>query len=430
MNENLTPQKKRLVVIGGGAAGFFCAVNAARLQPMLQVILVEKTSKFLSKVRVSGGGRCNVTHACFEISNLVKKYPRGQRFLKKSFHLFNTNHCVNWFQQRGVVLKTETDGRMFSITDSSQTIIDCLLREANKYGVEILMNREVKEVKSQQLTVNNEDRLSLLFGNGETIEADYVVVTSGGYPKSSMYDWLLAMGHTIEQPVPSLFTFNMPGNPIQALMGVSVEKATVKVVGTKLEDDGPLLITHWGLSGPAVLKLSAWGARELAEKNYHFTILINWLPQFNEQLLRENWQSIRTQHAAQKTGNRNPFGLPSRLWIYLLNQSGINEDSRWADMPAKEQNRLIKNLVAQEFEVKGKTTFKEEFVTCGGINLPEIDPQTMQSKIIPHLYFAGEIMNVDGVTGGFNFQHAWTSGWIAANDIANDVSHQFQNISA
>ena len=431
MNENLTPQKKRLVVIGGGAAGFFCAVNAARLQPMLQVMLVEKTSKLLSKVRVSGGGRCNVTHACFEISNLVKKYPRGQRFLKKSFHLFNTTHCVNWFEQRGVVLKTETDGRMFSITDSSQTIIDCLLREANKYGVEILMNREVKGIQNSKLKIQNEESLfEIEFAQGERTEADYLCIACGGYPKSSMYDWLLAMGHTIEQPVPSLFTFNMPGNPIQALMGVSVEKATIKVVGTKLEDDGPLLITHWGLSGPAVLKLSAWGARELAEKNYHFTILVNWLPQFNEQLLRENWQSIRTQHAAQKTGNRNPFGLPSRLWIYLLNQSGINEDSRWADMPAKEQNRLIKNLVAQEFEVKGKTTFKEEFVTCGGINLPEIDPQTMQSKIIPHLYFAGEIMNVDGVTGGFNFQHAWTSGWIAANDIANDVSHQFQNISA
>lgn len=436
MNDRLLKdiKTKILVVIGGGAAGFFCAINAARLQPMLQVILVEKTSKLLSKVRVSGGGRCNVTHACFEISNLIKKYPRGQRFLKKSFHLFNTTQCVNWFRERGVVLKTEADGRMFSITDSSQTIIDCLLREANKYGVEILMNREVKEVKSHPATggtkVKNEDCFSLLFGNGEIIEAGYVVVACGGYPKSSMYDWLLAMGHTIQQPVPSLFTFNMPGNSIQALMGVSVEKATVKVVGTKLEDEGPLLITHWGLSGPAILKLSAWGARDLAEKNYHFTILVNWLPQFNEQLLREGWQSIRTQHAAQKTGNRNPFGLPSRLWVYLLNQSGINQDSRWADMPAKEQNKLIKNLVAQEFEVKGKTTFKEEFVTCGGINLPEIDPQTMQSKMIPHLYFAGEIMDVDGVTGGFNFQHAWTSGWVAANDIAMNVRHQFQNISA
>ena len=416
---------KRLVVIGGGAAGFFCAVNAARLHPGLRVTIVEKTSKLLSKVRVSGGGRCNVTHACFEISNLVKKYPRGPRFLKKSFHLFNTNQCVDWFQQRGVTLKTEADGRMFSVTDSSQTIIDCLLREANKYGVEILMNREVKEVKSHPATVGtkvkNEDCFLLLFANGEITEANYLVVACGGYPKSSMYDWLLSMGHSIQQPVPSLFTFNMPNNPIQELMGVSVEKATVKVIGSKLENEGPLLITHWGMSGPAILKLSAWGARELAEKNYHFSILVNWLPQSNEQLLRENWQNIRTQHAAQKTGNRNPFGLPARLWVYLLNQSGINEDSRWADMPAKEQNKLIKNLVAQEFEVKGKTTFKEEFVTCGGINLSEIDPQTMQSKIIPHLYFAGEIMDVDGVTGGFNFQHAWSSGWIAANHISGSL---------
>ena len=424
-SENI--KTKRLVVIGGGAAGFFCAINAARLQPTLQVTLVEKTSKLLSKVRVSGGGRCNVTHACFEISNLVKKYPRGQRFLKKSFHLFNTNQCVDWFGQRGVVLKTEADGRMFSITDSSQTIIDCLLREANKYGVEILMNREVKQIQNSSRhrrdKIQNEENLfEVEFTNGEIKEANYLVVACGGYPKSSMYEWLLAMGHTIQLPVPSLFTFNIPGNPIQALMGVSVEKAKVKVIGSKLEDEGPLLITHWGLSGPAILKLSAWGARELAEKNYHFSILVNWLPQFNEQPLRENWQSIRTQHAAQKTGNRNPFGLPSRLWIYLLNQSGINEDSRWADMPAKEQNKLIKNLVAQEFEVKGKTTFKEEFVTCGGINLSEIDPQTMQSKLSPHLYFAGEIMDVDGVTGGFNFQHAWTSGWIAATHISDNLS--------
>ena len=419
----LLQSKKHLIVIGGGAAGFFCAINAARLQPMLRVTLVEKTSKLLSKVRVSGGGRCNVTHACFEISNLVKKYPRGQRFLKKSFHLFNTTQCVEWFGQRGVVLKTEADGRMFSITDSSQTIIDCLLREANKYGVEILMNCEVKRIKNsfrhQRDKIQNEENLfELEFANGDITEANYLCVACGGYPKSSMYDWLLAMGHSIQQPVPSLFTFNMPNNPVQALMGVSVEKVTVKIVGSKLEEDGPLLITHWGMSGPAILKLSAWGARELAEKNYHFTLLINWLPQYNEQILRDNWQSIRTQHAAQKTGNRNPFGLPSRLWVYLLNQSGINEDIRWAEIPAKEQNRLIKNLVAQEFEVKGKTTFKEEFVTCGGINLSEIDPQTMQSKVIPHLYFAGEIMDVDGVTGGFNFQHAWTSGWIAATAIA------------
>lgn len=403
---------KQLVVIGGGAAGFFCAVNAARLDPDLKVTIVEKTSKLLSKVRVSGGGRCNVTHACYEITALVKKYPRGTNFLKKAFQQFNTTHCIEWFEQRGVKLKTEADGRMFSITDNSQTIIDCLLKEANKYGVEILMNREVK-----QLSIANGE-WAISFADSSRITSNYVCVACGGYPKSSMFEWLKALGHSIEEPLPSLFTFNMPGNPIIELMGVVAEKASVKIVGSKLSDEGPLLITHWGMSGPAILKLSAWGARELAGKNYHFTILVNWVPKYNEQTLRDKWQSIRNGHSAQKIGNRNPFSLPTRLWIFLLNESGINEDIRWADLPGKEQNRLIKNLAAHEFEVKGKTTFKEEFVTCGGIKLSEVDANTMQSKIVPNLFFAGEILDVDGVTGGFNFQHAWTSGWIAAKHIA------------
>jgi predicted Rossmann fold flavoprotein len=413
---------KTVVVIGGGAAGFFCAINAARMNPQLKVIIVEKTSKLLSKVKVSGGGRCNVTHACFEISALVKRYPRGTNFLKKTFHQFNTSHCVQWFEERGVKLKTEPDGRMFSITDSSQTIIDCLLREANKYSVEIMMNREVKRIPKSKVEGQNQDGLSLEFANGESIDTDYVVVACGSYPKSSMFEWLTSLGHTIETPVPSLFTFNMPGNSITQLMGVSVERTIVKVIGSKLSDEGPLLITHWGMSGPAILKLSAWGARELADKNYHFKVLINWIPAYNEQTLRDAWQVIRNKHSAQKISNRNPFGLPNRLWEYLLQQSGVNEDLRWADLPGKEQNKLIKNLCAQEFEVKGKTTFKEEFVTCGGIKLSEVDANTMQSKIVPNLYFAGEILDVDGVTGGFNFQHAWTSGWIAANAIASKSS--------
>jgi predicted Rossmann fold flavoprotein len=404
---------KQLVVIGGGAAGFFCAVNAARMNPSMKVTIVEKTSKLLSKVRVSGGGRCNVTHACFEISSLVKRYPRGTNFLKKTFHQFNTNHCKEWFEQRGVKLKTEADGRMFSITDSSQTIIDCLLKEANKYGVEIVMNSEVRSMK------HKEGQFMLELANNRLITSDYVCVACGGYPKSSMFDWLKALGHSIEEPVPSLFTFNMPGCPITKLMGVSVEKATVKIVGSKLSDEGPLLITHWGMSGPAILKLSAWGARELANKDYHFNILVNWLADYNEQTLRDQWQSIRNEHTAQKIGNRNPFNLAARLWVYLLNESGVHEDLRWADLPSKEQNKLIKNLTAHEFEVKGKTTFKEEFVTCGGIRLSEVDANTMESRLVPNLFFAGEILDVDGVTGGFNFQHAWTSGWIAGKAIAS-----------
>jgi len=404
---------KKLVVIGGGAAGFFCAVNAARMNSALQVIILEKTNKLLSKVKVSGGGRCNVTHACFEIHELVKRYPRGQNFLKKAFHWFNTNDTVEWFKERGVLLKTEADGRMFPHTDNSQTIIDCLLREANKYHVEIQMNAAVEHIEKSGTGWN------IKLNSNRQLQTDFLCIASGGYPKSSQFDWLLQSGHTIESPVPSLFTFNMPGNTVTQLMGVSVDRATVKIAGTKLTETAPLLITHWGMSGPAVLKLSAWGARELAEKNYHFTAIINWLPAYNENSLREEWQTLRQKYASQKMSFKNPFGLPNRLWLYLLEQSTIKEEIRWSDVPAALQNKLIKNLVSQEFKVSGKTTFKEEFVTCGGVKLSEIDANTMQSKIHEGLFFAGEIMDIDGITGGFNFQHAWTSGWIAAKTISN-----------
>ena len=405
-------KKSRLIVVGGGAAGFFCAVNAARLSPTLEVVIVEKTSKLLSKVRVSGGGRCNVTHACFSIAEMIKKYPRGATFLKKAFHHFFTTDTINWFKDRGVELKTESDGRMFPSSNSSQTIVDCLMQEANRYGVEIWMNKEVKAVNK----VN--DGFELLFSNDTSQVANFLCIASGGYPKSTQFEWLHQIGHTIESPVPSLFTFNMPGNPINALMGISVERAQVKIMGSKLAEEGPLLITHWGMSGPAILKLSAWGARELAAKNWQFGIIVNWLPAYNEQTLKDKFQLIRFDIAAQKISNRNPFLLPQRLWEYLLQQSGVNENSRWADLPAKEQNKLIKNICAQEFSVNGKTTFKEEFVTSGGIALEEVEHASMQSKIAPGLFFAGEVLNIDGVTGGFNFQNAWTTGWIAAKAIA------------
>jgi len=413
MHQNSTRTKhSTLVVIGGGAAGFFCAVNAARMNPLLKVIIVEKSSKVLSKVKVSGGGRCNVTHACFEIPELIKRYPRGQNFLKKTFHWFNTKNTIQWFEERGVQLKTEADGRMFPVTDNSQTIIDCLIKEANKYGVEILFNTEIKSIKR----VNNFFQLET--GNRQ-LETNYICIASGGYPKSSQFEWIKNLSHTIEEPVPSLFTFNIPNNKITSLMGVSVEKVAVKIQSTKLSETGSVLITHWGLSGPAVLKLSAWGARELAAFNYHFNILVNWLPSCNENTLREEWSSLRNQFASQKINNKNPFGLPQRLWLYFLDECKIIHDGRWAELSSASQNKLIKTLTVQAFEVKGKTTFKEEFVTCGGVKLSEIDASTMQSKIIPHLFFAGEIMDVDGITGGFNFQHAWTSGWIAAKNIAS-----------
>lgn len=405
--------KKQLVVIGGGAAGFFCAVNAARLHPQLQVTIIEKSNKLLSKVRVSGGGRCNTTHACFDIPEMSAKYPRGDKFLRKTLHWFNPQHTIDWFAERGVTLKTESDGRMFPNTDNSQTIIDCLLREATKYGVQIQMQSEVSSIEP-----GVDNKWIIHTPDSKLQTSDYICIACGGYPKSSMFDWLSALGHTIEDPVPSLFTFNMPGNPITALMGLSVDNATVKVAGTKLVQQGPLLITHWGMSGPVVLRVSAWGARQLAGMNYRFSILVNWLGDQHEQQLREEWMRIREQNSVQKLGGKNPFGLPARLWQYLLSVSYIDPETRWAELPSKAQQLLIKNLTTQEFPINGKTTFKEEFVTCGGVKLSEIDPNTMQSRLKPGIFFAGEIMDVDGITGGFNFQHAWTSGWIAANAIA------------
>jgi predicted Rossmann fold flavoprotein len=403
--------KKRLIVIGGGAAGFFCAVNAARLNPSLEVVILEKSNKLLGKVRISGGGRCNVTHACFSIADMIKKYPRGSSFLKKAFHHFFTQDTVQWFKERNVELKTEADGRIFPVTDSSQTIIDCLMKEANKYGVEILMNKEVTQLSIAA------GKWMVLSGGDKKLEADYVCLAAGGYPKKIQYEWALQTGHNIDEPIPSLFTFNIPGNSITELMGVTVEETIVKIADTKLSEHGPLLITHWGMSGPAVLKLSAWGARELAKCNWKFSISVNWLPAFNENNLREKFQKLRFELASQKIINRNPFALPNRLWEWILKQSGIKEDLRWADLPAKDQNRFIRNLCVHEFEVSGKTTFKEEFVTAGGVLLEEIDVNTMQSKKYPGLFFAGEMINVDGITGGFNFQNAWTTGWIAAKGI-------------
>ncbi len=420
--------RKHLVVIGGGAAGFFCAVNAARLSPQLHVTILEKSSKLLSKVKISGGGRCNVTHDCDSIAEMIKKYPRGASFLKKAFHHFFTTDTIAWFNERGVTLKTEADGRMFPLTDDSQTIIDCLLREAGKYKVEIMMNAEViaiadRESKNGKRETKNDNTGSgvqpfeLLLKNNKKLFADSVCIACGGYSKSSQFEWLMNVGHSFETPVPSLFTFNIPQNNIRELMGITVENVLVKIGGIKLQQSGPLLITHWGLSGPAVLKLSAWDARELALKNYDYNIVVNWLPLYNENTLKDRMQQIRFDIASQKIYNRNPFGLPARLWEYFLQLVGIPAEMRWADLSSKDQNKLIKILTGQEFDVKGKTTFKEEFVTAGGIRLEEIDVNSMRSKLIPGLFFAGEVINVDGITGGFNFQNAWTTGFIAAKGI-------------
>jgi len=384
--------------------------------PGLQVIIVEKTSKLLSKVRISGGGRCNVTHALFDRAVMSRRYPRGQHFVKKTFHQFFTTDTIQWFEERGVQLKAEKDGRMFPVTDSSQTIIDCLVREANRYHVDIRLNAEVKDIKKEDNT------FFVHLASNVVLEADFICMACGGYPKTFMFDWIRRLGHTIAEPVPSLFTFNLPGHPITKLMGVSVEQARVKIEGSKLSEEGPVLITHWGLSGPAILRTSAWGARELQEKNYDFRVRINWLPEFNEQGVASIIQEARIHHASRKLVNHNFGGLPSRLWTFLLQQSGIGEEIRIADLPSKNAHTLARLLTDYAAEVRGKTTFKEEFVTAGGITLSEIDPQTMESRILPGIYFAGEVMDVDGITGGFNFQHAWTSGWIAAKAIANQAS--------
>jgi predicted Rossmann fold flavoprotein len=418
---------KNLIVIGGGAAGIFCAINAARRDPGVRVTVLEKTGKLLSKVRVSGGGRCNVTHACFDIAGMAANYPRGQHFVRKAFHRFFTTDTIEWFASRGVELKTEADGRMFPVTDSSQTIIDCLMKEANAYGVDIRMHAEVKDIAvlpgSDPMVGPGalSHRFELSLADGRRLPADFVCVACGGYPKLALFDWLQRLGHTVEAPVPSLFTFNMPGNPLTGLMGISVPGALVKIQGSRLSERGPLLITHWGISGPVVLRLSAWGARELAATGYRCTVQVNWLGEITEQQARERLQEMRQERAGQGVGTRNPWGLAQRLWEYLLTAAGIG-DIRWAELPVREQNRLVSLLCAGAFAVEGKTTFKEEFVTAGGVRLAEVDPSSFQSRKVPGLFFAGEILDVDGITGGFNFQHAWTGGWIAADTIVQNAS--------
>ncbi|HEY4288773.1 MAG TPA: NAD(P)/FAD-dependent oxidoreductase [Puia sp.] len=428
---------KRLIVIGGGAAGIFCAVNAARKARDLEVVVLEKTGKLLSKVKVSGGGRCNVTHACFEIAEMAKRYPRGGHFVRKAFHRWFTSDTIGWFRERGVELKTEEDGRMFPVSDDSQTIIDCLMKEVNSYGVEIRVHAEVKEVEvtaSAGVAAGDgpegpdqaSSRFAVRLADGRMLEADFVCVACGGYPKSGSFDWIRGLGHSVEEPVPSLFTFNMPGDPITKLMGVTVPEVQVKIVGSKLVEKGPLLITHWGLSGPVVLRLSAWGARELAASGYRFGIQVNWIPEFTEQKVREHFQALRYERAGQAVSSRNSLGLPQRLWEYFLSMAGVGDGVRWADLLGREQNKLISLLCAGSYGIQGKTTFKEEFVTAGGVKLSEVDPASFQSRKVPRLFFAGETLDVDGVTGGFNFQHAWTSGWVAADTVAGMVTGSVQ----
>ncbi|HAY57084.1 MAG TPA: aminoacetone oxidase family FAD-binding enzyme, partial [Flavobacteriales bacterium] len=351
------------------------------------------------------GGRCNVTHHCFSPSALSKHYPRGGKQLKKALGTFQASNTVAWFESRGVALKTESDGRMFPTTDSSQTIIDCLLHEADQHGVDIRLQSPVRE-----LTPLASGDFSL---NGERF--DRVIVATGGSPKREGLAWLEALGHAVENPVPSLFTFNMPGSDITALMGVVVPNALVRIQGTKLTQQGPVLVTHWGMSGPAVLKLSAWGARELAERGYKFSVQVNWIGIANEAEVNAAINDAIPDIRKKKVANACPFELPKKFWAFLLARAEVPADAVWLDLGKKAKNKLVNTLLNDVYEVRGKTTFKEEFVTCGGIALGEVDFNTMQSRVLTGLYFAGEVLDVDGVTGGFNFQAAWTTGFVAGS---------------
>ncbi len=426
-------EKKKIVVVGGGAAGFFCAIQISELHPDWEVIILEKSNKLLAKVKVSGGGRCNVTHACPDVEMLLKKYPRGERFLKKAFYQFATKNTIQWFANNGVELHTEKDGRMFPTTNSSDTIIDCFLRKVHQYKIQILTQHEVLAIQHNISIANrsNENNFketkskkdfTIQLQGREAMHADAICLATGGMLKSDRLSWLTNFGHHIVAPVPSLFTFNTIDKKITTLMGVAVDKASIQWKGNKNIETGPLLITHWGISGPAAIKLSAWCARAMAETNYEGAIVINWTPNFNESTLKMEWINFRMDFGKREMGSKNPFDLPQRLWHFLLQESGIVLNTKWADLKSVNQQLLIQLLTRYTLDIKGKTTFKEEFVTCGGVDLKDIDAQTMESKLVPGLHFAGEMMDVDGITGGFNFQHAWTSGWLAAQHISREIA--------
>ena len=396
---------QRVAVIGGGAAGFFAALSAAKHHPSAEVTLFEKSNKLLAKVKVSGGGRCNVTHACFSPATLAKGYPRGGKQLKKAFSSFHAQHTVDWFTDRGVPLKTEEDGRMFPAANTSQAIIDCLMQEAQSEGIRIRMSSPITAITVSESEQGGFDLQEERF--------DKVIIATGGSPKPTGFDWLRVLGHTISEPVPSLFTFNMPGESVTERMGLVVQNAIVRIQGTKLSHQGPVLITHWGMSGPAVLKLSAWGARELEQRGYSFAIQVNWVGLPNGEEVSAIMETAASESHKKKLANACPFDLPKNFWQYLLEKSGLDAHSPWMELGKKGRNKLVNTLLNDTYTVRGKTTFKEEFVTCGGVTLGEVDFKTMQSRVVPGLYFAGEVLDVDGITGGFNFQAAWTTGFVA-----------------
>lgn len=400
--------KYDIIIIGGGAAGFFTAINIVEMNPKLKVAILERGKNVLEKVRISGGGRCNVTHACFVPNDLVKFYPRGEKELKGPFHQFCSGDTIEWFEKHGVELKIEEDGRMFPVSNSSQTIIDCFLKAAQKLKIDVLTGHSVQELYQGE----NYWKIST---NQEAFSCRKVVMATGSNPK--MWELLQNLGHSIIEPVPSLFTFNVKDVRIKDLMGLSTV-ASVKVKKSKLQASGPLLITHWGMSGPGILRLSAWGARELADKKYQFSIQVNWLNETDFEEAIDLLKTIKEENSKKLVSKYAHFELPKRLWENLVKASGITEETKWADVNKKQLNTLAEQLTNAEFQVNGKSTFKEEFVTAGGIDLKEVNFKTMESKVLPNLFFAGEILNIDAITGGFNFQNAWTGGFIVAENIA------------
>lgn len=398
-----------VIIVGGGAAGFFTAINLGERYPNLKVAIVERGKEVLAKVRISGGGRCNVTHACYDPKELVQYYPRGAKELLGPFHQFCCGDTIEWFAKYGVELKIEDDGRMFPITDSSQTIIDCFIQAAAQYKIDILQGVSVQSVYQSEKGWK-------LDTSKEGMTCTQLVFTTGSNPK--VWQMMTDLGHRLVEPVPSLFTFNIKDKRIADLMGVATP-AIVKVKGTKLEATGPLLITHWGMSGPGVLRLSAWGARLLAEKKYQFHLVVNWLPQFEREDLIDHLKDFKLEHAKKTVWKRGLFDFPSRLWERLVLAAGINETLTWADVSNKHLQALGAELQEGYYQVNGKSTFKDEFVTAGGIDLRDVNFKTMESKYCANLYFAGEILDIDAITGGFNFQNAWTTGFLAAQAIAS-----------
>jgi predicted Rossmann fold flavoprotein len=402
MNQNFD-----IIIVGGGAAGFFTAINIVEKNPKLKVAILERGAEVLQKVRISGGGRCNVTHACFEPNELVKYYPRGEKELRGPFHQFASGDTIEWFEKHGVELKIEDDGRMFPVSNSSQTIIECFLQATQKLGIEILTGQSVQSIFKKENVWKIETQ-------NENYIVEKLILATGSNPK--IWEMLQTYGHAIVSPVPSLFTFNIKDPRIKELPGVAAQ-VTVKVKDTKLTCTGPLLITHWGMSGPAVLKLSAWGARILHDKNYQFTIFVNWLNDVETSEAEKILKDLKQEHAKKAVSKKSHFDFPNRLWESLVLASGIDAETKWADLSKAQLQNLSNQLTNGTFQVNGKSTFKEEFVTAGGIDLKEVNFKTMESKLHENLYFAGEIVNIDAITGGFNFQNAWTSGFILANSI-------------